>query len=135
MDYKISTQAQARLRIDKWLWTARFFKTRSLASDAVEKGRVRIGGANVKPSKEVRVGDIVEIDIERVLWRVEVLGICEVRGPAPVAQTLYAESVEGRAKRMAENERRKTYREPAAGLQGRPTKRDRRTIDKLSGSD
>jgi ribosome-associated heat shock protein Hsp15 len=135
MDYKISTEAGARLRIDKWLWTARFFKTRSLAGDAVEKGRVRIGGASVKPAKEVRVGDIVEIDIEGVLWQVEVLGICEVRGPAPVAQTLYAETAEGRSKRVAENERRKTYREPAVGLQGRPTKRDRRTIDKLSGSD
>jgi ribosome-associated heat shock protein Hsp15 len=135
MNYAISTEPGARLRIDKWLWAARFFKTRSLASDAIEKGRVRIGGADVKPSKDVRVGDIVEIDIERVVWQVEVLGVCEVRGPAPVAQTLYAETVEGREKRLAENERRKTYREPAAGLQGRPTKRDRRTIDKLSGPD
>jgi ribosome-associated heat shock protein Hsp15 len=135
MNYAISTQPGARLRIDKWLWAARFFKTRSLASDAIEKGRVKIGGADVKPSKDVRVGDIVEIDIERVVWQVEVLGVCEVRGPAPVAQTLYAETVEGRGKRLAENERRKTYREPAAGLQGRPTKRDRRTIDKLSGPD
>jgi ribosome-associated heat shock protein Hsp15 len=135
MNYAISTEQGARLRIDKWLWAARFFKTRSLASDAIEKGRVRIGGADVKPSKDVRVGDIVEIDIERVVWQVEVLGVCEVRGPAPVAQTLYAETVEGREKRLAENERRKTYREPAAGLQGRPTKRDRRTIDKLSGPD
>src|SRR3984885_11355454 len=135
MQYSISTEPGARLRIDKWLWAARFFKTRSLASDAIEKGRVRIGGADVKPSKDVRVGDIVEIDIERVVWQVEVLGVCEVRGPAPVAQTLYAETVEGREKRLAENERRKTYREPAAGLQGRPTKRDRRTIDKLSGPD
>ena len=129
------TDASDRVRLDKWLWAARFFKTRSLASDAIEKGRVRIGGADVKPSKDVRVGDIVEIDIERVVWQVEVLGVCEVRGPAPVAQTLYAETVEGREKRLAENERRKTYREPAAGLQGRPTKRDRRTIDKLSGPD
>jgi ribosome-associated heat shock protein Hsp15 len=135
MNYKISTEPGARLRIDKWLWAARFFKTRSLASDAVEKGRVKIGGANVKPSKDVRVGDVVEIDIERIVWQVEVLGLCDVRGPAPVAQTLYAETEDGRAKRMAEAERRKTFREPAAGLQGRPTKRDRRTIDKLSGSD
>jgi ribosome-associated heat shock protein Hsp15 len=135
MNYKISTEPGARLRIDKWLWAARFFKTRSLASDAVEKGRVKIGGANVKPSKDVRVGDVVEIDIERIVWQVEVLGVCDVRGPAPVAQTLYAETEDGRAKRMAEAERRKTFREPAAGLQGRPTKRDRRTIDKLSGSD
>jgi ribosome-associated heat shock protein Hsp15 len=135
MNYQISTDSGARLRIDKWLWAARFFKTRSLASDAVEKGRVRIGGANVKPSKDVRVGDLVEIEIEHVLWQVNVLGICEVRGPAPIAQTLYAETDSGRQKRVAESERRKTYREPAAALQGRPTKRDRRIIDKLSGSD
>ena len=135
MNYQISTDSGSRLRIDKWLWAARFFKTRSLASDAVEKGRVRIGGANVKPSKDVRVGDLVEIEIEHVLWQVNVLGICEVRGPAPIAQTLYAETDVGREKRVAENERRKTYREPAAALQGRPTKRDRRIIDKLSGSD
>ncbi|QIE22478.1 Heat shock protein 15 [Caballeronia sp. SBC1] len=135
MNYQISTDSSARLRIDKWLWAARFFKTRSLASDAVEKGRVRIGGANVKPSKDVRVGDLVEIEIEHVLWQVNVLGICEVRGPAPIAQTLYAETDTGREKRVAESERRKTYREPAAALQGRPTKRDRRIIDKLSGSD
>jgi ribosome-associated heat shock protein Hsp15 len=135
MNYQISTDSSARLRIDKWLWAARFFKTRSVASDAVEKGRVRIGGANVKPSKEVRVGDLVEIEIEHVLWQVNVLGICEVRGPAPIAQTLYAETDAGREKRVAESERRKTYREPAAALQGRPTKRDRRIIDKLSGSD
>jgi ribosome-associated heat shock protein Hsp15 len=135
MNYKISAEPGARLRIDKWLWAARFFKTRSLASDAVEKGRVRIGGASVKPSKDVRVGDIVEIDIERVVWQVEVLGVCDVRGPAPVAQTLYAETEEGRAKRLAESDRRKHFREPAENLQGRPTKRDRRVIDKLSGLD
>ncbi|MDN7178250.1 RNA-binding S4 domain-containing protein [Caballeronia sp. SEWSISQ10-4 2] len=135
MNYQISTDSSARLRIDKWLWAARFFKTRSMASDAVEKGRVRIGGANVKPSKDVRVGDLLEIEIEHVLWQVNVLGICEVRGPAPIAQTLYAETDAGREKRVAESERRKTYREPAAALQGRPTKRDRRIIDKLSGSD
>jgi ribosome-associated heat shock protein Hsp15 len=135
MNYKISTEPGARLRIDKWLWAARFFKTRSLASDAVEKGRVRIGGASVKPSKEVRVGDIVDIDIERIVWQVEVLGVCDVRGPAPVAQTLYAETEEGRIKRTAEADRRKHFREPAANLQGRPTKRDRRVIDKLSGLD
>ncbi|MDP9158150.1 MAG: RNA-binding S4 domain-containing protein [Pseudomonadota bacterium] len=135
MNYAISTDSSARLRIDKWLWAARFFKTRSLASDAVEKGRVRIGGANVKPSKDVRLGDLVEIEIEHVLWQVDVVGICEVRGPATVAQTLYKETVSGREKRVAESERRKTYREPAAALQGRPTKRDRRIIDKLSGAD
>ncbi|EIN02098.1 RNA-binding S4 domain-containing protein [Paraburkholderia hospita] len=132
MNYKISTEPGARLRIDKWLWAARFFKTRSLATDAVEKGRVRIGGATVKPAKDVRVGDLVEIEIERIVWQIQVLGVCDVRGPASVAQMLYVETEEGRQKRQQENERRKTYREPAAELQGRPTKRDRRVIDKFS---
>lgn len=135
MNYRISTEPDARLRIDKWLWAARFFKTRSLAADAVEKGRVRIGGAPVKPAKDVRVGDLLEIEIERIVWAVRVLGACDVRGPASVAQTLYAETQESRAKRAAEAERRRTHREPAAALHGRPTKRDRRIIDKLSGGD
>jgi len=135
MNYKISTEPGARMRIDKWLWAARFFKTRSLAADAVEKGRVRIGGAAVKPAKDVRVGDLVTVEIERIVWEVQVLGMCEVRGPASVAQTLYAETPDSRAKREVEAERRRTFREPAAGLQGRPTKRDRRIIDKLSGGE
>ena len=133
MKEKISTEPGARMRIDKWLWAARFFKTHSLAADAVERARVRIGGAVVKPAKDVRVGDLVEVDIERVIWSVRVLGICEVRGPASMAQTLYAETPESQAKRAAEAERRKTFREPAEALQGRPTKRDRRVIDKFSG--
>ncbi|WP_199540211.1 RNA-binding S4 domain-containing protein [Paraburkholderia kururiensis] len=135
MKDKISTDPFARTRVDKWLWAARFFKTRSLAADAVAKGRVRIDGAPVKTSKDVRVGDLIDIDIERVVWQVEVRGICDVRGPASVAQTLYAETDDGRARRMQELERRKTFREPAAALHGRPTKRDRRIIDKLSGGD
>ncbi|MEX3548550.1 MAG: RNA-binding S4 domain-containing protein [Burkholderia sp.] len=133
MNFQISTEPGAKLRIDKWLWAARFFKTRSLVADAVEKGRVRIGGATVKLSKDVRVGDRVEITIETVVWELDVLGICDTRGPASIAQTLYVETGEGRAKRLAELERRRHYREPAADLHGRPTKRDRRIIDKLSG--
>jgi ribosome-associated heat shock protein Hsp15 len=135
MNYKISTEPGARLRIDKWLWAARFFKTRSLAADAVEKGRARIGGAAVKPAKDVRVGDLVEIEIDRTVWEVRVVGVCDVRGPAAVAQTLYAETPESQVKRAAVAERRKTHHEPAAGLHGRPTKRDRRVIDKFSGGD
>jgi ribosome-associated heat shock protein Hsp15 len=135
MNYRISTEPGAKLRIDKWLWAARFFKTRSLAADAVEKGRVRIGGAAVKPAKDVRVGDLVEIEIERFVWQVEVLGVCDVRGPASVAQTLYVETEESKAKRKVEQERRRVYHEPAAALHGRPTKRDRRTIDRFSGGD
>jgi ribosome-associated heat shock protein Hsp15 len=135
MTHSIQTDPSARLRIDKWLWAARFFKTRSLAAEALGKGRVRIGGEPVKAAKDVRVGDVVQIDIERVIWEVEVKGLCDMRGPAPVAQTLYAETPAGRARRQAELERRKVYREPAATMQGRPTKRDRRIIDKFSGSD
>ncbi|MBB5505989.1 ribosome-associated heat shock protein Hsp15 [Paraburkholderia sp. JPY681] len=133
MNYRISTEPGAKLRIDKWLWAARFFKTRSLAADAVDKGRVRIGGAAVKPAKDVRVGDLVEIEIERYVWQVEVLGVCDVRGPASVAQTLYMETAQSKEKRQVEQERRKVYHEPAAALHGRPTKRDRRTIDRFSG--
>ncbi|AJX32396.1 MULTISPECIES: RNA-binding S4 domain-containing protein [pseudomallei group] len=132
MNFKISTEPGARLRIDKWLWAARFFKTRSLAADAVEKGRVKIGGAAVKPAKEVRVGDRVDVTIESVVWQVDVVGVCDVRGPASVAQTLYAETEAGREKRLAELDRRRRFREPAAELQGRPTKRDRRVIDRFS---
>ncbi|NML30717.1 RNA-binding S4 domain-containing protein [Paraburkholderia antibiotica] len=135
MNYRISTEPGAKLRIDKWLWAARFFKTRSLAADAVEKGRVRIGGAAVKPARDVRVGDRVEIEIEHLVWQVEVLGVCDVRGPASVAQTLYAETEESKVKRQAEQERRRMYHEPASALHGRPTKRDRRTIDRFSGGD
>ncbi|MFT4065387.1 RNA-binding S4 domain-containing protein [Paraburkholderia sp.] len=135
MNYRISTEPGAKLRIDKWLWAARFFKTRSLAADALDKGRVRIGGSAVKPARDVRVGDLVEIEIENVVWQVKVLGVCDVRGPASVAQTLYAETEESRVKRQAEQERRRMYREPAATLHGRPTKRDRRTIDRFSGGD
>ncbi|KVE29878.1 RNA-binding protein [Burkholderia singularis] len=132
MNFKISTEPGARLRIDKWLWAARFFKTRSLAADAVDKGRVKIGGLPVKPAKEVRIGDRVDVTIESVVWQVDVLGVCDVRGPASVAQLLYAETDAGREKRLAELDRRRHFREPAAELHGRPTKRDRRIIDKLS---
>ena len=135
MQYKISTESDARLRIDKWLWAARFFKTRSLAAEAVEKGRVRLNGAQVKTAKEVRVGDRVTIEIERLRWEVEVRGICDVRGPATVAQTLYDETADSVTARQTELERRKVFHEPAAERHGRPTKRERRVIDRFSGGD
>ena len=131
MQYAISSESSARLRIDKWLWAARFFKTRTLAVDAVNLGRVLLNGDTVKPSREVRVGDLVRIEVERLVWEIEVLGICEVRGPASVAQSLYSETDDSRRVRDAELARRKLFREPAAELHGRPTKRDRRIIAKL----
>jgi ribosome-associated heat shock protein Hsp15 len=128
---KISTEPGARQRIDKWLWVARFFKTRSQAADAVGKGRVRIGGATVKPAREVRIGEQVEIAGENGAWQVEVRGVCELRGPAAIAQMLYEETEAGRSARLAEQQRRRDYREPASALHGRPTKRDRRLIGRL----
>lgn len=131
MHYAISTDAAARLRIDKWLWAARFFKTRTLATDAVNLGRIHLNGDTVKPSRELRVGDVVRIEVDRLIWEVEVLGLCEVRGPASVAQSLYRETEDSRRARDDELARRKLFREPAAELHGRPTKRDRRVIGKL----
>ncbi|HTJ95117.1 MAG TPA: RNA-binding S4 domain-containing protein [Pararobbsia sp.] len=135
MQYKISTEPGARLRVDKWLWAARFFKTRSLAADAVGKGRVLVNGDAVKTSKELRVGDLVTIEIERLRWEVEVLGICDVRGPASIAQTLYAETSDSAKARATELERRKTFHEPATERHGRPTKRERRDMDRFSGGE
>lgn len=128
---QIGTDRDARLRIDKWLWCARFFKTRSLATEAVEKGHIQLNGQACKPSKDVHPGDTLVIVAHQQRWEIEVLGIPAARGSAPVAQTLYAETEESRAARAAEAERRKLYREPAEQLHGRPTKRDRRRITQL----
>ncbi|MCY0388832.1 RNA-binding S4 domain-containing protein [Robbsia sp. Bb-Pol-6] len=130
--------ALTRVRIDKWVWAARFFKTRSLAAQAVEKGRVRIGpdgGETVKAARDVRVGDTVTVEIEQTVWEVAVVGISDVRGPAPVARLLYEETESGRARREAEGARRRLYREPGAERDGRPTKRERRTIDRFGTPD
>jgi ribosome-associated heat shock protein Hsp15 len=132
MQYPIQSDIHARLRLDKWLWAARFFKTRSLATDAVNKGRATLNGTAVKPARDVRVGDQVRIELDGLAWEIEVLGICEVRGPAGIAQTLYRETPQSVAQRDAELARRKLFREPAAALHGRPTKRDRREIGRLN---
>ncbi|MCO5104267.1 MAG: RNA-binding S4 domain-containing protein [Burkholderiaceae bacterium] len=119
------------MRIDKWLWCARFFKTRSLAAEEIARGRVRINGTVTKASREVRCGDTVDLRQGRVPRSVLVRGINQVRGPAPVAQLLYEETPESAAARAAAAERQRLAPEPAAALhEGRPTKRDRRDIDK-----
>ncbi len=117
------------MRLDKWLWAARFYKTRALAVDEVELGRVRIGGQPVKPARDVRVGDRLQIRQGPVTREVEVLGLSMQRGPAPVAQALYAETPESIRTREASAEARRLAPEPAASLtQGRPTKQDRRRL-------
>jgi ribosome-associated heat shock protein Hsp15 len=124
-----------RLRLDKWLWAARFHKTRGLAADEVERGRVRVNGQACKPARELKAGDRVEIR-QDALWRaVEVLALSAIRGPAPLAQTLYRETPERLAARAAAAEARRLAPEPAASLeQGRPTKRQRRDWDRWSAS-
>lgn len=117
-----------RLRIDKWLWAARFYKTRSLAAEDLGRGRIHVNGQEAKASREVKVGDTVEIRTPPAPRTVKVLGISGQRGPAPVAQALYAETDESRQKREAAIEQRR--HEPALALtQGRPTKRDRRELE------
>jgi ribosome-associated heat shock protein Hsp15 len=119
------------MRLDKWLWAARFYKTRSLAQQAIAAGQVRLAGERVKSSHEVRPGDGVSIRKSDFQWDVVVRGISEQRGPASVAQKLYEETSESRAERERRMDLRRWGAEPAAALKGRPTKRDRRLIDKL----
>jgi ribosome-associated heat shock protein Hsp15 len=118
------------VRIDKWLWAARFFKTRSLATGAVDAGKVRVNGERVKPARSVKVGDRLDIDNGATEWQVTVQGVSEVRGPAPVAQALYSETESSLARRQKEAEQKKYFREPGAGIKGRPTKRNRRILDR-----
>jgi ribosome-associated heat shock protein Hsp15 len=118
------------VRIDKWLWAARFFKTRSLATDAVDGGKVRLNGDRVKPARGVKIGDKLEIDNGSTEWEVLVQDLSDKRGSASIAQTLYSETVQSSLKRQQLAEQRKLFREPSATLKGRPTKRDRRQLDR-----
>lgn len=121
-----------KLRIDKWLWAARFFKTRSLACDEIDKGRVQVNGAAVKPARELKAGDSVQLRSGAVTRTVTVLAISDKRGPAPQAALLYQETAESIAQRQLAAEQRRLAPEPALTLtQGRPTKRDRRDGEKL----
>lgn len=122
-----------KLRIDKWLWAARFYKTRSLAGEEIDKGRVRINDVEAKPAKEVKVGDVVALRMGPAIRTVEVLGITAQRGGATAAALLFAETAQSLAARERAAEHRRLNPEPSAMLEhGRPTKRDRRELDKLS---
>jgi ribosome-associated heat shock protein Hsp15 len=118
------------VRLDKWLWAARFFKTRSLAQDAVERGRVRIDGEPVKPARTVKINDKMLIDNGSDRWEIIVAAISGARGGAPVARTLYFETDESVAKRENDKVARRLYPEPSLEIKGRPTKRDRRAMER-----
>lgn len=119
------------LRIDKWLWAARFFKTRSLACNAVELGRVLQNEQRVKPAHNLKVGDLLEIHQADQIWGVEVIKLSDVRGSATVAQTLYAETAESQLRRQQRAENRRYQQEPAAQISERPTKRQRRQLSNI----
>ena len=125
-----------RLRIDKWLWAARFYKTRSLAAEELDKGRVRVNDVEAKPSREVKVGDTLTLRQGPVTRTLVVRGISSQRGGAPAAQLLYEETAESLAAKALQAEQRRLGQEPAISqTQGRPTKRDRRDIEKLGSKD
>jgi ribosome-associated heat shock protein Hsp15 len=116
------------MRLDKWLWAARFFKTRTLATDAITGGKVQLNGARVKASREVKTDDRLEISNSETRWEITVKGLSDKRGPAPEARLLYEESEASISARETQRENRKLVIDPAADLHGRPTKRNRRQI-------
>ncbi len=120
-----------KLRIDKWLWAARFYKTRSLASDEIDKGRVLINAVAVKPAREVKAGDMVQLRMGAISRTVTVLAISDKRGPATVAALLFKETEESIQQRQQAAEQRRLAPEPALMLAGRPTKRDRRDTENM----
>lgn len=118
-------------RIDKWLWAARFFKTRSLATEEVNKGHVQMEQRDIKPSKDIRAGDVLTVWQAKIPRTVVVKGVSDQRGSAPVAQQLYEETPESLAKRTAMAEHNRLAAEPAHAIEhGRPTKKDRRELQK-----
>jgi ribosome-associated heat shock protein Hsp15 len=123
------TETAEKLRVDKWLWAARFFKTRSLAAEAVESGKVTINEVRIKPAKMIGVGDRLDIRLGQYRFEVDVLGLSSKRGSASIAQTLYRESDASRARRAEIAANLKALPQPA--FKGRPTKRDRRDIERF----
>jgi ribosome-associated heat shock protein Hsp15 len=121
------------MRIDKWLWAARFFKTRSLASRACELGRVQANGQLVKPARDVRVGDMLKVKNDSGEFEIEVLALSEMRGPAAIAQTLYRETEASRESRLKLAEQRKAMPRFETAPETKPSKRDRREIARLRG--
>jgi ribosome-associated heat shock protein Hsp15 len=123
------------VRLDKWLWAARFYKTRSLATAAIGAGEVRVAGERAKPARDVKPGDELQIRRGDDVMDVVVRELSSARGPAPVAQRLYEETDESRQRRARAAERRALAREPALDIKGRPTKRDARELRRLRGGE
>lgn len=120
------------MRVDKWLWAARFYKTRSLAQQAIAAGRVKLNDARVKSSHELKTGDAVTVRVGDYEWQIRVKELSDKRGPAEQARKLYEESEASRKERERRQDLRRWGAEPASTLKGRPTKRDRRRIDDLT---
>ncbi len=128
-------RVDTRVRIDKWLWAARFFKTRSLAAHAVDGGRVQLNGQRVKPAREVKPGDELVIHIGELEWVIDVRALSTRRGPAAEAQKLYAEREPSRQRRFEAVAARKLTIAPVRREKGRPTKRDRRQLGRFTGDE
>jgi ribosome-associated heat shock protein Hsp15 len=124
-----------RIRIDKWLWAARFFKTRSLATAAIDLGRVRADGERIKPARDVRIGDRLDIALGEGRVELIVRALSDVRGPAPVARLLYEETPESKTLRERRTELRRFGAEPAAAIKGRPTKKQGRELRRTPRAD
>src|SRR5690606_23576266 len=129
------TEAGAHVRLDVWLWAARFFRTRSLARQAVDTGKVEVGGQRAKPSRAIRVGDALRVTRGEETFEVQVLGLSDTRGPAPVAQALYAESAESAKRREEQRLQRAAMRDGYRPPEHKPDKRARRLIQALGDID
>jgi ribosome-associated heat shock protein Hsp15 len=125
--------AEGRVRIDKWLWAARFFKTRSLATEAVAGGRVHVEGARAKPARDVRVGETVSVTVGETTTVVVVRALADKRGPASQAALLYDETEDSRLARERRRELRRLAPPLGADMAGRPSKRDRRRLEAMRG--
>lgn len=120
-----------KMRIDKWLWCARFYKTRSLATQAVESGKIKVDDQRVKPARDIAPGNQLAIQIGEYSWQIEVLALSPHRSAAPLAQSLYCESEASQARRQQQIGAHQASRDPHAQLKGRPSKRDRRQIKRF----
>lgn len=130
----MSTEEAPSVRLDKWLWAARFFKTRGTSKEAIEGGKVHVNGNRAKAARAVKPGDILDITRGEIRYEVVVVGVAEKRGPASIAHGLYEETSESAERRRVERERRKSVAVPDWPQKGRPTKRDRRQLQRFKNT-